>query len=205
VNELFGNLDALVAHVRRRAEQRALATLAAADEQAKHIAEENAQRALEAAKAAEAAGRAAVDAARKERQATLDAELRRRRLEARERRLERVWRAAEAELKEMSTRDGALLEHLPALARTAARQLGGDEVLIALDARHHAMVTADEVAGWAEVGRPRLRLEPEPLGSGHGLVARSGRARVDATVENRLKEARERLRGEIVALLEGEP
>src|SRR5690606_24173158 len=164
------------AQVRRRAEQRALAALAATDEQAKRIAEEGAERARAAARAAEVAGRVAVEAARKERQATLDTDLRRRRLEARERRLEKVWVAAEAEVLQMARAAGGLLDHLPALARDAAKSLGGDEVVVSLDAGHHAMVTADVVAGWAEAGGPALRLEPEPLARGHGLVARSGRA-----------------------------
>jgi vacuolar-type H+-ATPase subunit E/Vma4 len=205
VSELYGNLDALVAQVRRRAEQRALAALASTEEQAKHIAEEGAERARTAARAAEAAGRVAVEAARKERQATLDTKLHRRRLEARERRLEKIWAAAEEALLQMASAQAGLLDHLPALARDAARSLGGDEVVVSLDAHHHAMVTADMVAAWAEVGGPALRLEPEPLARGHGLVARSGRATVDATVENRLQQARDRLRSEIVALLEAEP
>ncbi len=200
MTEIRGDVDGLVAHVRRRTEGRALALVHQTDVHVDRIECEGRAR----AEAIEAdlieAGRVASREAGRQRRAVADLERRRRRLEAREARLERVWTAAEAELERcMEGPEG--LTTLGPLARAAAARLGGDEVAVRLDAGLLERVDADDVAGWSDPAGPRLRLDPRPLERGHGLVVSAGRAAVDVTLEGRLQGARERLRDEVAGLL----
>jgi len=200
----LGNVDDLVAQVRRRVEQRALAVEAAAEAQAQRILEEGEARARAAGEALADAGRRAAEEARGQRLAAADLDRRRRRLDAREARLERVWVAAREGLERLAaTPDGRAA--LARLARAAAARLQGAEVVLQVDRFAHAELRPDEVAGWSAPEGPPLRLHPEPLPRGHGLVALADRASVDATYEGRLTQARERLRSEIDALLGGTP
>jgi len=200
VPALLGNLDELVAQVRRRAEQRALVIEHRGEEEATALLEAARARArAEAEQIAEAGVRAAAQA-RREHQAGAGAARRRRELEAREAWLERVWSEAARELAD------ARLDHdtLAALARDAAAALGGAEVRLRFDAASAAGLDAAIVAAWATPDGPALVLDPAPLERGRGLEARSGRSAVDATLEGRLELARERLRGEVAAILAGE-
>ena len=72
-----------------------------------------------------------------------------------------------------------------------------------LDADHHARLTAEDVAGWAAPGGPRLELDPTPSAQGPGVLLRAGRATVDATLLERLAQARQHLRADVEALLRG--
>ncbi len=200
--ELRGNVDELVAQVHRSAERRALATEAAADAQAKRIEGEGAAR-VEAARAAAREACAARTAEQRRSQlARADLERRQARLDAREARLERVWSAAHAELeRRASGPDGDAAR--AALCRDAARQLGGEAVVVTLDPDAHARLTAADVAAWADADGPTLEKGPEPLAAGHGARVSADRASVDATFEGRLAQAREVLRGTIADLLAG--
>lgn len=197
---LRGNLDELVAQVRRRAEQRALGLEASSEANAAAILEQAAERA-EAIRAqvAEEGRRAAEEACRRC-LAVADLERRRRRLEAREARLDRVWEAARKRLLELAE-GGIDPDTLARLTRHAASELGADEVAVRLDEASSEKVSEQDVAGWAEEDGPALRRDPEPLSRRHGVVAHAGRASIDATFEGRLQQARERLRAEIDALL----
>lgn len=203
MNELLGNLDDLVAQVHRRAEQRAMALRSSASDKADRILAEGRERAQKERERIEEEGRRDADEARRQRLAVADLERRRRRLEARERRLESVWEAAREALEERAE-EGLSAEVLARLARHGAVQLSGDEATVELDAASLENVEDDDVAGWAEQDGPTLSLAGEPLERRHGVVVRAGRASVDCTLEGRLSEARERLRSEIVDLLEPE-
>jgi vacuolar-type H+-ATPase subunit E/Vma4 len=200
----WGNLDDLMAQVRRRTEQRALALEAEAEVQARRIAEEGDAHARAAAAALLDGGRRRADDAHRGVRAAADLERRRRRLTAREARLERVWADARGELERLDAAPAGRAA-LARLARDAAARLGGAEVAVQVDARTHAGLGPDEVAAWAGPDGPRFRLHPEPLAQGHGVVVHADRASVDATYEGRLAQARERLRSEIDALLGGAP
>lgn len=197
---MLGNLEDLVADVRRRAEQRGLAIEAAADARARAIEAEGAAR-VDAARAqarAECAARTAEQ--RRQQLARADLDHRRRRLAAREARLEQVWRAAAAALTDLATGpDGDAAR--AALARDAARRLGAPEAVVALDADAFARLGDADVAAWSEPGGPTLRKAPAPLAAGNGVRVDAGRAAVDATFEGRLERAREVLRGRVAALL----
>lgn len=199
---LRGNVDELVAQVHRSAERRALATEAAADAQAARIEGEGAAR-VEAAQAAartECAARTAEQ--RRGQLARADLERRQARLDAREARLERVWDAAWAELERLA-RGPAGDAARAALCRDAARRLGGESVVVTLDADAHARLTAADVAAWGEPDGPALRKDAAPLPVGHGARVSADRASVDATFEGRLAQAREALRGTVADLLAG--
>lgn len=200
--ELRGNVDELVAQVHRSAERRALATEAAAEAQAARVEGEGAAR-VEAARAAareECAARTAEQ--RRGQLARADLERRQARLDGREARLERVWNAAQAELERLARGpDGDVAR--AALCRAAARQLGGEAVVVTLDAGAHARLTGADVAAWADPDGPALELAPAPLRSGHGARLSAGRASVDATFEGRLAQAREALRSTVADLLAG--
>ena len=200
MNGLRGDLDELVAQVRRRAEQRALGLEASTEANAEEILEEAAERAETVRAMIEEEGRRAAEEACRQCLAVADLERRRRRLDAREARLSRVWEAARERLKELAE-GGIDPDTLARLARYAAGELGADEVAVRLDDASLADVSEEDVAGWAGQDGPTLRLDPEPLPRRHGVVAHAGRASVDATFEGRLEQARERLRAEIDALL----
>ena len=200
MSALLGNLDELVVQVRRRAEQRALVLEHRGEEEAKALlatAEARAQE--EAQRIAEAAERAAATLRREARSAA-EARRRRRALDARETQLERVWEAAARELAEVDLDRDTLAR----LAREAAAALGGSEVHVRLDAASAAGVDAAIVARWRDPDGPALVLDPTPLDQGRGLAARSGRSASDATLQGRLETARERLRGDVAAILAGE-
>jgi len=197
---LRGDLDELVAQVRRRAEQRALGLEASTEANAEEILEEAAERAEAVRAMIQEEGRQAAEEACRQCLAVADLERRRRRLEAREARLSRVWAAARDRLLELAE-DGIDPGTLARLARHAAGELGADEVVVRLDDASLEGVTEEDVAGWADQDGPTLRLDREPLPRRHGVVTQAGRASVDATFEGRLEQARERLRAEIDALL----
>lgn len=207
--ELYGNLDDLLAQVRLRAEQRALAVEVSTDEQVREVREEGLKRATAAAEEVATKGKEACAVVRREVLAAAEARMLRRSLDAREARLERVWQAAEAEVARRLAADAsaplppALAQRYAELARDAAGRLGGDEVLVRLDARALASLPAADVEAWTMLDGPSIALDPAPLEAGHGVVARAGRASVDATFEARLRQAKERLRGEVAALLAG--
>ncbi|MDZ7799695.1 MAG: V-type ATP synthase subunit E family protein [Trueperaceae bacterium] len=200
MSRVLGDLDGLIARVRRRAEQRALAREASSEEEARRIQEEGQQRAEHAREAILAQGRRDAAEAKRRRLATAELERKQRMLEAREARIEQAFTAAQAALEE-HTFEAAYADTLARLARQAARELGGDTVVVQLDPTMHARCSGEEVAAWAEEDGPALQRAAEPLQQGRGLVARSGRASVDATFANRLEGARTRLRGEVEARL----
>lgn len=200
MNARFGSVDDLVSHVQRRTEQRAVALEAAGEKRAHEIEEKGADQAEATRRAIVDAGRSAAAEARRQRLSAAELERRHRRLKAREDRLERVWDAASDDLAALGG-DGIPVETLARLAQDAARRLGGSSVEVQLDKASLATVDADVVAGWSPEGGPALSLNPEPLPRGHGMIVRSGRASVDATLEGRLDQARSALRAEIDALL----
>lgn len=202
MTELLGNLEELIADVRRRAEQRALAIEAAADHEARRIEAATEARVQAARDEAARTCAEAAEATRRERHAQADLEHRTRRLEARERRLDEVWTAAHDELERLAASpegDAAIA----AICRDAARRLRADAATVVLDAAHHERFTAEDVAGWAAPDGPALELDPTPSTAGPAVQVQAGRATVDATIDERLAQARQHLRGEVEAILQG--
>ena len=203
MTDLYGNLDELLASVRRRAEQRVLARQAKTGDRTSTLLDEAREEAERVRTAMEAQGARDAEDACRQCLAVADLERRERRLQAREERIERVFEAALRTLLERYGESGLPPETLKRLARSAAPSLPPGEVRLQLDAASLARVDADTVADWAPNGVTYL-LDPEPLPHRHGLVARSGRASVDATLEGRLDQARSRLRRRVDDVLRGE-
>lgn len=202
MTKVLGDLEELLANVRRRAEQKALATEASADHTVRRIEAEAEARVREARAEAAKSCAEASEATRRQRLADADLDRRRRRLAAREAHLERVWEAARKELEQLvASPEGDAA--LAAISRDAARSLRSDVVTVVLDAAHHARLTPEDVAGWAAPEGPRLELDPTPSTRGTGVLVRAGRATVDATLGERLNQARQQLRTEVEALLRG--
>lgn len=203
MTDLYGNVDELLASVRRRAEQRALAHQTASAETADRLlGEARAEADAERERVTER-GRAEAEEACRQCLAAADLERRERRLAAREARLERVFADAYQRLLGRYGDDGVPPDTLARLARKAAPSLPAGEVRLQLDAASLAHVDADTVARWAPNDRVWFVLDPEPLPNRHGLVARAGRASVDATLEGRLEQARSLLRRRVDDALRG--
>ncbi|MDF1524352.1 MAG: hypothetical protein P1P87_16235, partial [Trueperaceae bacterium] len=90
-----------------------------------------------------------------------------------------------------------------AVAEHVHGRFPGGVATVALDPAHHERLTAEDVAGWAAPDGPGLELDPTPSSAGPGVLVRAGRATVDATIGERLAQARHQLRSEVEALLQG--
>lgn len=202
MSDMYGNLDDLLASVRRRAEQRALARRASSEEQAERILDDARQRAE--ALRAELLEQGRRDAAESCRQclAVADLERRERRLAAREGRLDEVFDAAGRALLDAYGGDGLPPETVRRLALDAVASLPEGEATVRLDPASRARLSADEVAAWPAGDRHAFVLDDATLERRHGLVVRIGRASVDATLEGRLERARVELRARVDRLLQ---
>ena len=202
MSDMYGNLDDLLASVRRRAEQRALARRASSEEQAERILDEARQRAE--ALRAELLEQGRRDAAESCRQclAVADLERRERRLAAREERLDGIFDAAARALLDAYGDDGLAPETVRRLALDAVASLPEGEATLHLDPASRARLTPDEVAAWPTDDLHAFVLDEGTLEGRHGLVVRIGRASVDATLEGRLERARVELRARVDRLLQ---
>ncbi len=201
MHEIHGNVDQLLASVRRRSEQHILADRASLEETLTRIrreAEAEAERRKDAL-----LQRGRVEAEEVCRQCLAAAERKRRvaHLEAREARLEAVFAAATERIHDLG-KDGLAPEVVERLARNAATSLPPGPVTVTVDAASRTSLAAEDVAAWrSEVHT--FTLDEMPLETGHGAIVRAGRASVDATLEGRLAQARDRLRGVIDGQLHG--
>lgn len=201
MSTLYGDLEGLLATVRRRGEQHAIAQEAAAEEQAsRRLAEARAEaEALRAPRLED--GRRAADATYRKRIADATLARNARRLAARDRRASEIFDAAAARLR---TRygDGVPVDVARRLAHQAARFLPAGTITLRLDAASLARLSDGDVATWA-TDTHTFVLGDTPLSDGVGLRAHSGRVSVDATLEGRLATARDHLRGRVDAILHG--
>ncbi len=197
---LYGDLEDLLAGVRRRAEQRALARRTEADAAAERRLEEAAEEAERRAAEIRARGERAAEAACRRCLADAERERRDARLEARDARIRAVFDDAAAALAARGA-DGLDVATLRRLATDAATSLPPGPVEVVLDAASRARLVAEaDVGGWSD-GAHRFALADATLDAAHGPIVRQGRARVDGTLEGRLERARVRLRADVDARL----
>lgn len=200
---ILGDPEALVAEVSRRAHQKAV-----------QIAEDTRRRSaaiLEGAqKESEAIRRgAALDAERqsvallRRNAARAELESQRRFIEKREQPIERVWRAAEDRVRGLMKEPG-YGEVLKRLAFRAAQELGAKQVTLASDGTGHALLTDDLLDRWSQESGVRLERAARPIAAWGGLIATSGRARLDLSFAARIASARAGLRERVFALLNAE-
>lgn len=201
---LLGDLEALLAEIRRRAEQRVLALESRVQREAEALRQAGAEQAeAEAAQLAEQARREAAALTRKLRmQGVLAAQ--RHLLQAREALLVEVWAEAEAALRALvaSPDYPAVLRRLAAGAVAA---LGTRAIVLAADDYGHALLTPERLAAWGTELEVRFEAAPEAAPIWGGLWAWSGRLRYDASFETRLALAKARLRDPLLVELGGSP
>ncbi len=201
--EVLGDLDELLAVIRRTAQQKALNEVAEAQQRAERIlqqAQAEAQRIREDT-LARARKQAAQERRRRLAQAAL--EVQHRRLEAREALLNRVWAEAERRLRALPAQPDypAVLQRL---AYLAAGILGTGRITLAADPQGHAALTPERLAAWSQEAGVTFERAPQPADTWGGLIAvhEDGRRQVDATFPTRLELAREELRERVAQALE---
>ena len=201
MQQAMGDLEALLADIRRRAQQqgldvetgarqRAEAVLAAAEPNGAELADALLR---EAARDTEALRLRILS------QGELDA--RHRFIQARERILDSVWREVEARLRQLVTTPG-YARVLESLAQLAARELASRRVVLAADPAGHRLLTQERLASWGRQVGVSFESAEEPANTWGGLLAYSGRERYDATLSGRLELAREVLREQVFEQLD---
>jgi vacuolar-type H+-ATPase subunit E/Vma4 len=200
---ILGDPEALVAEVSRRAHQKAVqiaedarrrsaAILEGAkkeSESIRHIATLDAERQTQALLRRDAA------------RAELEAQ--RRFIERREQPIERVWRAAEDRLRSILKEPG-YSEILKRLAFRAAHDLALKQVTLASDAAGHGLLTDELLGRWFQESGVCFQRAAQPITAWGGLIATSGRARLDLTFATRLTSARAGVRERVFELLNRE-
>jgi vacuolar-type H+-ATPase subunit E/Vma4 len=200
---ILGDPEALVAEVSRRAHQKAV-----------QIAEDARRRSaaiLEGAqKESEAIRRESALDAERENQALLrrnaaraELESQRHFIEKREEPIERVWRAAEEQVRGLM-KESSYSEVLKRLAFRAAHELEVKELTLASDAAGHALLMDDLLECWSQESGIRFQRAAQPTPAWGGLIASSGRSRLDLSFATRLTSARAGLRERVFALLNAE-
>jgi vacuolar-type H+-ATPase subunit E/Vma4 len=130
-------------------------------------------------------------------------EARRRSIQLREAPINRVWHAAEAQLRNLVQQPG-YLDILRGCALRAARELGVSELLLAADPIGHRLLSAKILDQWSSKAGIRFRRAMEPAATWGGLVATSGRLRFDATFSTHLELAQLTLRERVFQILSEE-
>lgn len=201
--ELIGDVDELIGLIRRAATQSVLD----AEEEARRQSEEIVAAATEKAHAVQAQAHAAAqrdaEADYRRSLAQADLDLQEEHLHRREALLDRAWTEAETRLHALVDSPGYAVV-LQRLAQAAATALGSDPVLLAADAKGHALLTPERLADWSQAAGVRFQRQREPAAIWGGLMAADETERrvVDSSFASRLALAREALREEIADILE---
>jgi vacuolar-type H+-ATPase subunit E/Vma4 len=190
---ILGDPEALIAEVDRSAHhkaveiaedarRRAAAILEGANEESNALRRESG---LEAQRKAEALARKYA--------ALAELEAQRRFIQLREAPIDRVWRGAQDRLRDL-VRQPAYLDVLKRLALEAAMELGAGEIVLAADPIGHPLLSEGILKAWSSEAGAQFRRAPEPAACRGGLLATSGRSRLDLTFTARLAEAKLALR-----------
>jgi vacuolar-type H+-ATPase subunit E/Vma4 len=200
---ILGDPEALVAEVSRRAHQKAVQI--AEDARRRSVAIlEGATKESEAIRQA-----AALDAERqtaallRRNAARAELESQRRFIEKREQPIERVWRAAEERLRSLMQAPG-YAEILQRFAFRAAHELGEKELTLASDGVGRGLMTDALLERWSQESGIRFRPAAQTIAAWGGLIATSGRARLDFSFATRIESARAGLRERVFQLLNTE-
>lgn len=197
---ILGDPEALIAEVSRRAHHKAVeieedarrhsaALLKSAAEESESIRQQSAYD----------AERQAVALARRN-AARAELEAQRRIVLLREQPIDRTWREAEKRLRDL-LRQPDYLDVLKRYALAAARELGAGPIVLAVDPIGHALLSAETLERWSKEAGVQFLRAPEPAGAWGGLLATSGRNRLDFTFATRLASAQAKLRERVFAML----
>jgi len=198
--EVIGDLEALLAEVHRRTEQRAFGLEQEAKQRVLELLEQADAEAKEAAEVLARQAQGRETELRRQLLAQSELEVKRRLIEAREALLEGVWREAETRLRQLPE-DPSYPETLRRLTLAATQELGQKHLLLAADPRGHELLTPQRLAAWSKEADACLERASQAMDSWGGLQLHCGRRRYDATFASRLELARQVLREEVFALL----
>lgn len=197
---ILGDPGALIAEVSRRAHHKAVEieddARRRSDVILKNAAEET--ESLRQQSARDAERQASALARRNAARAELDAQ--RRFVVLREAPIDQVWRAAEERLRDL-LRQPAYSEALKRYALRAARELGAGPIVLATDPIGHALLSAQTLEQWSKEAAVQFVRASEPAAAWGGLLATSGRSRLDFTFATRLAAAQAKLRERVFETL----
>jgi V/A-type H+-transporting ATPase subunit E len=199
----FGNLEALLTGIQRRAQQYGLAKEAEARQRAEAILAEAEMQAKELRESTrkQTAKEAASLSERLQAQAELEAK--RLWLGAREEALEQVFIQAEQQLHGLVDNSGyeAVLERL---ARQAAKALPGARLVLSSDPIGQSLLSPERLKCWGEAAATSFTRAAQVAKVWGGLIAECGRERFDGSFASQLVQARQRLREEVYRRLNRE-
>lgn len=200
---IYGDLEALVAEVGKRAHQRAVEIEEQSRRGSAAILEGAQQESAALRRQSGAAADRQVAALIRRNTARADLEAQRRLIMRREAPITRVWRAAEERLRAL-VRQPAYPDVLKDCALRAARELGETDLVLAADPVGHELLSAEMLEQWSKEAGVRFRRAPEPAATWGGLLASSGRNRFDATFSTQFALAQVTLREQVFKVLSGE-
>lgn len=200
MSTILGDPEGLVAEVSRRAHHRAVELAEEARKRAAAILQDARVESESIRRESAEAVERQVAAVLKRNAARADLEAQRRFILLREAPLDRVWQALEKRLREIAAGPN-YIEVLKAYALSAARVLGAADIVLAADPVGHELLSPDTLEQWSRESGTRFRRASEPAGTWGGLLASSGRLRLDATFPTRLAEARLSLREQVFKIL----
>jgi len=200
VGAILGDPEALAAEVSRRAHHRAAEIAEEAGRRAAAILEGASEESESIRRqSAEAAERQLAALVRRN-SARAELEAKRRFIVGREAPIERVWRAAEEQLRAV-VRQPIYRDVLKRCALTAARELGVSELVLAADPVGHELLLPETLEQWSKEAGVQFQRAPEPAATWGGLVALSGRTRFDATFPTQFGLAQATLRERVFQIL----
>ena len=200
---IFGDPDALVSEVGRRAHHRAVEIAEDARRRAAAILE-GAQQECESIlrQSGDAAERQLAALVRRN-TARAELEAQRRFILLRETPIDRIWHAAEKQLRDL-VQQPIYRDVLKRCALHAARELGESELVLAADPVGHELLSTETLEGWSKEAGVRFRRAQEPAATWGGLLATSGRIRFDATFPTQFGLAQTTLREQVFQILSQE-
>jgi vacuolar-type H+-ATPase subunit E/Vma4 len=200
---ILGDPEALVAEVGRRAHQKAVEIAEDARRRAAAILDGAGKESAAIRSAATLDAERQTSALLRRNAARAELESQRRVIEKREQPIERVWRAAEDRLRGLMKEPG-YAEILKRLAFRAAHDLCTKQLTLSSDTIGYGLLTDDVLERWSQESGVRSERAAHPAPCWGGLIAMSGRARLDFSFAARLASARAGLRERVFELLNTE-
>ena len=197
---ILGDPEALIAEVIRRAHQKAVEIGEDARRRSAAILDGAKEESESIRRQSEQDAERQVTALTRRNAARAELEAQRHFVLLREAPIERVWHAAEERLQSLVHQPG-YLDILKRYASRAPAELGGSEVLLAADPVGHELLSTETLAQWSKQAGVQFRRASEPAEAWGGLLATSGRSRLDFRFSTRLAAAHLSLRERVFQVL----